>query len=56
VRGSGGTVFLVVILIGALAAWNVAPAYFDHYDFVDKVTRSAGCRSTRPADAASSRC
>jgi len=33
----GGFIFLVVILVGALAAWNVAPAYFDHYDFIDKV-------------------
>ncbi len=33
----GGFIFLVVVLVGALAAWNVAPAYFDHYDFVDKV-------------------
>ena len=33
----GGLIFLVVVLVGALAAWNVAPAYFDHYDFIDKV-------------------
>ncbi len=33
----GGFLLLVVLLIGGLAAWNVAPAYFDHYDFVDKV-------------------
>ena len=33
----GGFIFLIVVIIGALAAWNVAPAYFDHYDFVDKV-------------------
>ncbi len=33
----GGFILLVVVLIGALAAWNVAPAYFDHYDFIDKV-------------------
>jgi hypothetical protein len=33
----GGFILLVVVLVGALAAWNVAPAYFDHYDFVDKV-------------------
>ena len=33
----GGFLLLVVVLVGALAAWNVAPAYFDHYDFVDKV-------------------
>ena len=28
-----------------LAAWNVAPAYFDHYDFVDKVNEI--CRAPR---------
>lgn len=33
----GGFILLVVVLVGALAAWNVAPAYFDHYDFIDKV-------------------
>ena len=33
----GGFIFLIVIVIAAIAAWNVAPAYFDHYDFVDKV-------------------
>jgi len=33
----GGLIILVVLLALGLAAWNVAPAYFDHYDFVDKV-------------------
>ena len=33
----GGFILLIALLVGALAAWNVAPAYFDHYDFVDKV-------------------
>ncbi len=33
----GGFILLVVLVIAAMAAWNVAPAYFDHYDFVDKV-------------------
>ena len=33
----GGFILLIAVLIGGLAAWNVAPAYFDHYDFVDKV-------------------
>jgi len=41
----GGLVFLVVIVVAALAAWNVAPAYFDHYDFVDKVNEI--CRTPR---------
>ena len=34
----GGFILLIALVIGAIAAWNVAPAYFDHYDFVDKVT------------------
>jgi hypothetical protein len=33
----GGLIVLVVVLAMGLAAWNVAPAYFDHYDFQDKV-------------------
>ncbi len=33
----GGFLLLIALLVGALAAWNVAPAYFDHYDFTDKV-------------------
>jgi hypothetical protein len=33
----GGFILLIALLVGALAAWNVAPAYFDHYDFIDKV-------------------
>jgi hypothetical protein len=41
----GGLVFLVVIVVAAFAAWNVAPAYFDHYDFVDKVNEI--CRTPR---------
>jgi len=41
----GGLIFLVVVLVGALAAWNVAPVYFDHYDFVDKVNEI--CRTPR---------
>ena len=28
-----------------LAAWNVVPVYFDHYDFVDKVNEI--CRTPR---------
>lgn len=33
----GGLILLVVVLAGGLAAWNVVPVYFDHYDFIDKV-------------------
>jgi len=33
----GGLILLVVVLAVGLAAWNVVPVYFDHYDFVDKV-------------------
>ena len=33
----GGFLLLIALLIGGVAAWHVAPAYFDHYDFVDKV-------------------
>lgn len=33
----GGLIFLAVVVAGGLAAWNVGPVYFDHYDFVDKV-------------------
>ena len=41
----GGLILLVVLLAGGLAAWNMVPVYFDHYDFVDKVNEI--CR-TRP--------
>ena len=33
----GGLILLVVVLAVGLAAWNIVPVYFDHYDFVDKV-------------------
>ena len=33
----GGLIMLAVIVAGGLAAWNVVPVYYDHYDFVDKV-------------------
>jgi hypothetical protein len=33
----GGLILLVVVVAVGLAAWNVGPVYFDHYDFVDKV-------------------
>jgi len=41
----GGLIVLVVVLAVGLAAWNVAPAYFDHYDFQDKVKEI--CRTPR---------
>jgi hypothetical protein len=33
----GGLIMLAVLGAGGLAAWNVVPVYYDHYDFVDKV-------------------
>jgi hypothetical protein len=33
----GGFILLVVVVAAGLAAWNVVPVYYDHYDFVDKV-------------------
>jgi hypothetical protein len=41
----GGLIFLVVVAAVGLAAWNVGPAYFDHYDFTDKVNEI--CRTPR---------
>jgi len=41
----GSLIFLVIIIGAAYAAWNVAPAYMDHYDFVDKVNEI--CRTPR---------
>ena len=41
----GGFIFLALLLALGLAAWNVAPAYLDHYDFVDKVTEI--CRTPK---------
>ena len=38
-------IFLVLLAAAAYAAWNVAPVYFDHYDFVDKVNEI--CRTPR---------
>ena len=34
----GGLILLIVLLAGGLAAWHIVPVYYDHYDFVDKVT------------------
>jgi hypothetical protein len=33
----GGLILLVGLLAAGLAAWNIVPVYFDHYDFLDKV-------------------
>ena len=41
----GGLILLVVIAAVGLAAWNVVPVYFDHYDFIDKVNEI--CRTPR---------
>jgi hypothetical protein len=41
----GGLILLVAVLALGMAAWNVAPAYFDHYDFVDKVNEI--CRTPK---------
>lgn len=41
----GGLILLVVVLAVGLAAWNVVPVYYDHYDFVDKVEEI--CRAPR---------
>jgi hypothetical protein len=41
----GGFIFLAVMAALAWAAWNVAPVYLNHYDFVDKVNEI--CRTPR---------
>jgi hypothetical protein len=41
----GGLILLVVLLAAGLAAWNVVPVYWDHYDFIDKVNEI--CRAPR---------
>jgi hypothetical protein len=41
----GGLILLVVLAAVGLAAWHVAPVYFEHYDFVDKVNEI--CRAPR---------
>jgi hypothetical protein len=41
----GGLVALAVVAALALAAWNVAPAYLDYYDFKDKVNEI--CRTPK---------
>ena len=32
----GGLIALVLLVTAGLAAWNVVPVYYDHYDFVYK--------------------
>ena len=41
----GGIIFLALVAALALAAWNVAPVYLEHYDFEDKVNEI--CRDAR---------
>ena len=36
---------LVLVVAAGLAAWNVIPVYYDHYDFTDKVNEI--CRTPR---------
>jgi hypothetical protein len=36
---------LVLLVAAGLAAWNIIPVYYDHYDFVDKVNEI--CRTPR---------
>jgi len=36
---------LVLLVAAGLAAWNIVPVYYDHYDFVDKVNEI--CRTPR---------
>jgi hypothetical protein len=41
----GGLILLVLILAAGLAAWNVVPVYYDHYDYIDKVNEI--CRTPK---------
>jgi hypothetical protein len=41
----GGLILLVVLLAVGLAAWNIVPVYYAHYDFLDKVNEI--CRAPR---------
>ena len=38
-------IVLVLLVAAGLAAWNVIPVYYDHYDFTDKVNEI--CRTPR---------
>jgi hypothetical protein len=45
-EGQAGSLFFLVLLVAAgYATWNVAPAYLNHYDFIDKVNEI--CRTPR---------
>ena len=47
-KGEGrlaGIISLALVLALGLAAWNVAPAYLEHYDFIDKVNEI--CRTPK---------
>jgi hypothetical protein len=41
----GGFIFLALVAVLALAAWNVAPVYIQYYDFKDKVNEI--CRTPK---------
>jgi hypothetical protein len=41
----GGLILLVVVAAVGLAAWNLVPVYFTHYDYIDKVNEI--CRAPR---------
>jgi hypothetical protein len=41
----GGLILLVLLAAAGLAAWNIVPVYYDHYDFVDKVNEI--CRTPK---------
>ena len=41
----GGIILLAVVVAVGLAAWNLVPVYYDHYDFVDKVNEI--CRTPK---------
>ncbi len=42
---TGGFILLAAMLAVGLAAWNVAPAYYDFYDFKDKINEI--CRTPK---------
>jgi hypothetical protein len=41
----GGLILLVAVVAVGLAAWNLVPVYFAHYDYIDKVNEI--CRAPR---------
>jgi hypothetical protein len=46
----GGLILLALLAGAAYATWNVAPAYLNHYDFVDKVNEIARTPKYRAPD------